>query len=275
VERAGEEVRTMQDGSERRSVGAVRALLVGGIVVALAVGGVALGLAASQSAASPKPSSSPSALCSGSAPKLTVQGSGIASAAPNVITVAIDIDVTDSGAQASLTDDNNRAAAVTAVLEHGGVAGKDIQTTNVSLNPQYSLSGAITGYQMSNTVTAKLRDFSAAGSILDALTQAAGNATRIDSLTFSIEDPRGIENQARTDAVHQAVSHAQSMARASGERLGPVCSLSDQSSVTYPVYNTSAGPPAEARASAAVPLQPGTQQETAQVTLQYALERAR
>jgi uncharacterized protein YggE len=251
--------------------GAVRVTVAVGVVLALAVGGVALGLAAS---GSPGTTGTPvSARCSDAAPKLTVQGSGLASATPNLVTVVVDVTVTDAGAQASLTDDNTRANAVTAAFEHGGVALKDIQTSNVSLNPQYSLSGAITGYQMSNTITAKLRDFSTAGTILDSLTGAAGNATRIQSLTFSIEDPRTVEDQARSDAVRQAVSHAQSMAGAAGERLGPVCSLSDQTSVTYPSYNNLAfSNGAPAAAAQALPLQPGTQQETAQVTLVYALE---
>jgi uncharacterized protein len=240
----------------------------GAVAVALAVAAVALAVAASEPSAA---SQSVSDLCNSSAPKLTVQGTGEASAAPDVLTVSIDIDVTQPGAQASLVADNDRAAAVTAVLEQGGVALKDIQTSNVSIQPQYNLTGLITGYEMTNTITAKLRDFARAGSVLDDLTAAAGNATRIDSLTFTIEDPRGIEDQARTDAVHQAVSHAQSMARAAGERLGPVCSLSDTSTPIYP--DQFYGATRAADSQAAVPLQPGTQQESAQVSLVYALEQ--
>ena len=103
----------------------------------------------------------------------------------------------------------------------------------------------------------------------------SGDALGIDSLTFSVEDPRAIEDDARTDAVHQAVSHAQSMARAAGERLGPVCSLSDQSASTYPEFYNGfdAAPGVTASKAASVPLQPGTQQESAQVTLVYALEQ--
>lgn len=253
-----------------------RTVTVAGVVavtVALAVGGVALGLAVSNrssSAAAP-------ASCSSSAPKLTVQGTGDASATPDLLTVSVDISVTDPTAQASLVDDNKRADAVTAVLEQGGVADKDIQTSNVSIDPDYSSTGAITGYVMTNTLTANLHNFSTAGSVIDALTAAAGNATRLDSLTFSLQDPRAIEDQARTDAVHQAVSHARSMAQAAGERLGPVCSLSDDTPL--PVYygfgNDVAHSSAAVPSASPVPLQAGTQQVTAQVTLVYALEQGR
>ncbi len=248
----------------------VRVAGVVGVTVALAVGGVALGLAATSGTSSA--SGPPSAPCAGSAPKLTVQGTGNASATPDVLTVAVDIDVTDPNAQASLVDDNTKASAVTAVLKQGGVAPKDIQTSNVSIQPHYNLAGAITGYEMTNTLTAQLHNFATAGPVLDALTTAAGNSTRIDSVTFSIEDPRKIEDTARTDAVHQAVSHARSMAQAAGERLGPVCSLSDNSSSNYLPAGYGADKIASSAASA-VPLQPGTQQESAQITLVYALEQ--
>jgi len=234
-----------------------RTLRVVGVVAvtaALIVGGVALGLAVSDTAPASS-AASVSAACGGSAPKLTVQGTGNASATPDLLTLTVDI-------------------AVTAVLKQGGIANKDIQTSNVSIQPQYNSSGAITGYQMTNTLTAQLHDFSRAGSVVDALTAAAGNSTRIDSLTFSIQDPRTIEDAARTDAVNQAVSHARSMAQAAGERLGPVCSLTDDSSPDY-------GIPADQKLSAAaapeavVPLQAGTQEVSAQITLVYALVQPR
>jgi hypothetical protein len=248
----------------------VRVAGVVGITTALAVSGVALGLAVSSNSPSGNTASA-SAACGSSAPKLTVQGTGNASATPNLLTVAVDVNVTDPSAQASLVDDNSKAAAVTAALKQGGVADKDIQTSNVSIQPNYNLAGNITGYVMTNTLTANLRNFSTAGSVIDAVTAAAGNATRVDSLTFSIEDPRKIEDKARTDAVNQAVSHARSMAQAAGERLGPVCSLSDDSSPTY----VDAGPLRQGVAASAVaspvPLQAGTQQVSAQVTLVYAL----
>jgi hypothetical protein len=245
-----------------------------GITVALAVGGVALGLAASGPSPVASSGSPPSAVCAASAPKLTVQGTGTASATPDVLTVTVDIDVTDPSAQASLVDDNTKASAVTAVLRDGGVPAKDIQTSDVSIQPDYNLAGSITGYEMTDTLTAELRNFSTAGSVLDNLTAAAGNAARVDSLTFSIEDPRTVEDTARTDAVHQAVSHARSMAQAAGERLGPVCSLTDSTTPDFgfdqPLKAASASTP---NAQNTVPLQPGTQQESAQVSVVYSLEQ--
>jgi uncharacterized protein YggE len=253
----------------------VRVAGVIGITAALALGGVAVGLAVSSTTPA-LASTSASAKCGGSGPKLTVQGSGTVSATPDLLTVSVDIDVTDPNARASLVDDNTKASAVTAVLKQGGVAAKDIQTSNVSIQPQYTLAGAISGYEMTNTLTAKLRNFSTAGSVLDSLTATAGNAARIDSLSFSIDDPSKIEDTARTDAVHQAVSHARSMAQAAGERLGPVCSLTDDSAPDYGIEGPFGSASAAAtNQSAAVPLEPGSQQVSAQITLVYALVQPR
>jgi len=82
-----------------------------------------------------------------------------------------------------------------------------------------------------------------------------------------------VEGRARADAVHQAVAHAAAMAAAAGRRLGPVCSLTDdtQSSLLPPPFGGDSA--AAARQSAPVPVEPGTQVQTDQVTMVYALER--
>jgi uncharacterized protein len=243
----------------------------GGLLLALLIAGVAVAACSS----SPDPVAA-KATCGGSSPKLTVQGTGLTTGTPNILTVSVGIDVTDPTANEALTDDNTKASAVTTILTQAGVAAKDVQTSDLSINPNYNLKGEITGYEVTNTLTAMIRNFTTAGSVIDSIAGAAGNAIRLDSLAFSVEDTRGLEDQARTDAVHQAVTHARTMALAAGERLGPVCSLSDQSQTD--IYND--GLPAaglnqgadKASASAPVPLDPGSQQETAQVTMVYSLQ---
>jgi len=131
----------------------------------------------------------------------------------------------------------------------------------------------LTGYSVSDTVSANFgAPFASAGKAIDDITAIAGNDVRIDSLSFSFADPRVLEDQARTNAVSQAVAHAQSMAMAAGEQLGPICSVTDNSAVQpYPLgYNGDEVFAGAAREAA--PLQPGSQQETDQVTVVYALK---
>jgi uncharacterized protein YggE len=110
----------------------------------------------------------------------------------------------------------------------------------------------------------------AAGAVIDAATGAGGNAVSVDSLSFTRTDPRTLENRARSDAVHQAVTHAAAMAGAAGQRLSALCSLTDQSGLTTPTPLRLGAVAASADASS-VPLEGGTQQASAQVTLVYEL----
>ncbi len=262
----GETKNSKRTGTSARWAGATRA--VGFLVVVVTAGVVVAACSSSVPvAAKAKPT------CGGASPKLSVQGTGLATGTPNILTVSVGINVTDSTANQALADDNTKATAVTAVLTQAGVAAKDVQTSDLSINPQYNSHGVITGYQVTNSLTAVIRNFTTAGSVIDAIAGAGGNATQIQSLAFSVEDTRGLEDEARTDAVHQAVSHAKSMALAAGERLGPVCSLSDQTQtdVYSPEPFAAAGLSQQDKATSSVPLEAGSQQETAQVSMVYAL----
>jgi uncharacterized protein YggE len=208
--------------------------------------------------------------------RLTVQGTGLATGTPDTLTVDVEISVTEATAQQALADDNVKAAAVVAAFTAGGVTKPDIQTTGLSVQPNYTFadgSEQLTGYGVDNTVTAMITNLTTAGDVLDAVSAAAGDAGQIGSATYSIRDPRNLEVQARTDAVHQAVSHAQTMAAAADERLGPVCSLTDTTPTTQftPEFNAAAGTVEKAALPAPVPLEAGSQQANAQVTIVYSL----
>jgi uncharacterized protein YggE len=267
----GEPVESRRSGEGSAMVTLVIAVLAL-VVAALAVAG----LGASSNGAGASAASAPTGSCAGGASKMTVHGTGMASGTPDLLTLSLSVSVTGGTAQAALADDNTRTQAVEAALAAGGVAKADMQTTNLTINPDYTFehgSEVLTGYAVNNSVVAKLRQFGSAGGVIDAASSAGGNAVQISSLSFSIEDPRKLQDTARHDAVSQAVSHAGAMAAAAGEHLGPVCSLSDDTTETPPPsYLDQNGYRAASTPASAVPLQPGSQQATAQVTLVYALE---
>lgn len=252
-------------GSRRRSRGALRLATTAGLC-----GAGALGLAACSS--SPPPSTLSS--CPANAARLTVQGTGVATGTPDLLTVEVDISVTAPTAQAALAEDNEKATAVIAAFRAGGVTGANLQTNDLSVEPDYTSQNGTTvlaGYGVNDTVVAGLTDFLSAGSLLDHVSATGGNGAQIGSLSFSVKDPRTLEDQARTDAVHQAVSHAQAMAAAADETLGPICSLTDTTPTTqYPQAEAASGFAASG-ASEPVPLQAGSQQVSAQVSVVYAL----
>ena len=250
-------------------------VLVAAVVVAVVLGGVALSVAAGTSGAT---ATHPPASCGPTTPKLTVHGTGQATATPDLLTVVVQVVVTEPTAATALATDNTKAAAVVAAFEGGGAQAKDIQTSGLSLQPQYSYPKGVptvTGYQVINAVTATLHDIAQSGAVIDAVVGVGGNAVQIESLAFSTRDPSAVEAQARARATTQAVTYARALARAAGRSLGPVCSLNDQSQVPASGNALEGAPFASAVAAPNVPIESGSQTQTAQVALVFALVQAR
>jgi len=240
---------------------------------ALLLGGAGLGLALTTAGATTPVQA---AGCGSSAPRLTVQGTGQASAAPDVLTAVFGFSTTAGSSGAALAANNAQVNEALSALAANGVARSDMQTTGLTLQPQYAYPKGVptlTGYQVTNTVTATLRNTATAGAAIDGVVNASGDAAQIDSLTFSFGDPAQVEDRARADAVHQAVAHAGAMAAAAGRRLGPVCSLTDDTQPSLFPQAFGADSAATAKQSTPVPVEPGTQVQTDQVTMVYALER--
>ena len=260
----------------RRGSSTTARLLAPAVVVAVALGAVALGVTLTSPEATA--STHPTVSCSSSTAKLTVQGTGQATVSPDLLTVVVDVDASGPSATAAMASDNVNVTGAVAAFVGGGVAAKDIQTSGLSLQPQYAYPKGVptvTGYAVTNSVTATLRDVAKAGAVIDAVVGAAGIAVHIDSISFSVAHPSGTEDVARSRAVTQAVSHAKAMAAAAARALGPVCSLTDQTQSTGPSLNQGDFAGAGSATSApvpSVPIETGSQTDSAQITLVYALE---
>jgi uncharacterized protein len=257
-----------RSGKSSRLAGAP--LLVVGVVAAVILAGVALGIAARNAGAA----ASPEAQCGTTSPELTVHGTGQATATPDLLTIVVQVTAAGPSAAQALATDNTQATAVVTALRSGGAQTKDLQTSDLSLQPQYAYPKGVptvTGYQVVNAITATLHDSMRSGSVIDAVVAAGGNAAQIESLSFSTRDTAAVEAQARARATTQAVVHARALAQAAGRSLGPVCSLTDQSQVS-PGGDSKGLTFASAQAAAPdVPLESGSQTQTAQVALVYAL----
>jgi len=242
-------------------------------VIAVTGAAAVTGIALAAGTGSGAGATTPAAACGSSDSKLTVQATGQATATPNLLTLNIGVNVSDPTASAALSDANDKAASLSATLEQAGVANADIQTTNFSIQPNFDTKGVITGYQVSNTMLVKLHNLSASGAVIDAAARSAADAIRVNGLTFSVDDTKTVDGTARADGIQVAAAHAHSMAAAAGETIHGVCSITD-STTTYPISQDFAGAATGATAganSASVPVQPGTQQSIAQVTVVYGL----
>ncbi len=263
----------MDEQRETGRAGLRRRAVMGAVLAAVLLGAVGLGVTLTGVAAA-TPSTAPAG-CGTSAPRLTVQGSGQGSGTPDVLSAVFGFSTTASSSSAALSQNNTEVALALQALTANGVAKRDTQTAGLNLSAQYSYPHGVptlTGYQATETIAATLRRPSTEGTTIDDVVHATGNAAQVDSLTFSFGNPAPVQDKARTAAVHQAVAHAQAMAAAAGRRLGPVCSLTDDTQPTTPPPNQGFDNAAQpASGGSAVPLEPGTQVESDEVTMVYGL----
>ncbi len=216
-------------------------------------------------AAGPLSAAQVSATSTGPPPGITARGTGRVTGAPDVMTIDIGVQTRAAHATDALAANAARAGAVISALKGHGVADADVQTSQLSLYPEYTGGGgAIIGYDVDNSVTAKLRDVSKAGATIDAAVAAAGDAGRLQGATFSIDDQSSLLARARKDAVTRARAQAQQLADAAGARLGALRTLAEGVTPALPVYRGNAA--AGASQTAPTPVQPGTQELTVQVT---------
>jgi uncharacterized protein YggE len=229
---------------------------------------VALGLAAVALAGCSGGSEPAASTSAGSTAGITTRGLGTVTRTPDTVTIVIGVQTRAQSAKAALDANTDKATALINVLKSKGVAPADLQTSQLSVNPTSDpATGRITGYEVTNQVTAKLHDIGAAGGLIDAAGEAAGDAVRLQQLSFSIADDSAARAQARANAVRQAQAHAKQMADGAGVRLGKIRSITE-----VPV-----SPPGplgrDAAAAAPVPIEAGTQQLTVMVEVVYAIDQ--
>ncbi|HYA45891.1 MAG TPA: SIMPL domain-containing protein [Acidimicrobiales bacterium] len=208
--------------------------------------------------------------CRSGATTLTVNGQATVQGTPDLLTLVLGVETQAPSAAAAMSSNATKANALISVLQADGVASSHIQTSGLSVQANYSSNGQrITGYQVDNDVTVTTTNLGTAGQLIDDAARAAGNAIRISSITFSLQDDAALAGQARAQAVRQTRSEAQAMANASGMALGPLCSLQDNSApVEPPTVSLNGGGPA---ATPSTPIEAGTEQVTANVTAVYEL----
>ena len=207
-------------------------------------------------------------------PTIVVAGVGEVKGTPDTVTLSLGVQTTGPTAVAALNGNNYSAAALIGTLKQKGVEPKDIQTSDLSINPNFDDHGHITGYSVSNGLTVTLHGVKGAGVIIDAAANAVGNAITFNGVQLSIGDTssRSLIAQARAAAVKQAINHARQLAAAAGVKLGAVRTIDDTGNeVPQPQFF---GSPAAFRAdqAAAVPFEAGSQQLSVNVSVTFAVE---
>jgi hypothetical protein len=205
---------------------------------------------------------------------ITVSGEGEAKAAPNQAHLSAGVVSQGRKAADALAANTRAMNGVFAALRRLGIPDKSIQTSDFSITPQFqadrngNTTTRILGYQVSNEARVTVDELDKLGPALDALVSSGSNS--IGSIAFTLRDPKPLLAEARADAMKDAISRAQTYAKAGGFTLGPVLSAAEAGvEMPQPVYRAARF--AAAPAAAPPPIAAGEDTLSASVSVTFAI----
>jgi uncharacterized protein YggE len=197
---------------------------------------------------------------------VTVTGEATIAVAPDAAIIRIGVSSQDKTARAASDANAKQMTAVLAAIKSNNIADRDIQTSRLSLQPQYdpnkSGTARLTGFQATNQVTVKIRDVGNLAAVLDSAISAGAN--EMSGIEFVVSEQSKLLDRARDDAIADAHRKAELYAKAAGSRLGHVVAISEEGSAPQPH-------PMQALRGGAVPISPGEQTLRAAITVSYEL----
>ncbi|WP_378949727.1 SIMPL domain-containing protein [Mesorhizobium sp. ANAO-SY3R2] len=208
-------------------------------------------------------------------PRIIVSGEGQASVAPDLALLSLAVMREAKTAREALDANNDAMAAVIAAMKAAGIDERDLQTSGIQIQPRYnftnkpdgSQTAELVAYQVTNTLSVRIRDVAKTGEILDKAVSLGVNQG--GGITFSNDNPAKVITQARKLAVADAIDKAKVLAEAAGVSIGRVLEITDQSFSPMPM-------PMEAksfdRAMGAAPVQAGENAYRVQVNVTFEMK---
>jgi len=206
----------------------------------------------------------------------TVDGEGIVAAVPDIGQFSASV-ITNGGLNVDELQNQNtqKSNSVIDFLKSSGVDEKDIETSRYSISPRYDYPRCefgfdcpppeISGYNISQSIIIKVRDLDNAGILLSGVVRNGANS--VSGLSFTIDDPVKLENDARKEAILQAEDKAKSIADAGGFKLGKLLSI-ETINPQSPVYYAR-GLTNSVADEAAPNIEPGSEDIISRVILTY------
>ena len=200
---------------------------------------------------------------------ISVVGEGLATARPDMAVVSVGVVSQAPRARDALAQNSKSMTEVVAAVKAAGIESRDIETSQISLRPQYSYPGQgsreapkLVAYEASNSVSIRVRSFDKLGGLLDNLVTSGANQIRGVELTLA--EPGPLRDKARATAMKDAIRKAEILADAAGVRIVRLFSASeDVPEAPRPVATRMA---ADAAARTQVPIEAGEQEIRGRVT---------
>lgn len=207
---------------------------------------------------------------------ISMTGIGEVTAKPDIAHISLGVVSEAKTAGAALSKNSSAMRKVIDELKAAGLAGKDIQTSGFSVQPQYFYDKKnrrrpreIIGYSVSNRVTATVRDLTRLGTVMDRIVQVGAN--QMNNIRFAIADPKPLFDEARKRAMEDAIGKASLYTLAAGVKLGAITQIAE-GSINYPRPRTVARAAFRQAAEAAVPVEAGEQKMSIRVNVTWTIE---
>lgn len=195
-------------------------------------------------------------------------------AVPDAADIGAGVVTTATDASAAMSANSTAMEKVITALKKAGVAERDIQTSGLSLQPQFryeqNREPELTGFRASNRVQVTIRDPKATGKVIDALVTAGAN--QIDGPNFRVLTPEPLLDRARQQAVATARQRAELYAAAAGMKVKRITMISEGSAVAPPMPMPRMAMTMEMKGAAAPPIQIGESTLSVTVSMGFELE---
>jgi hypothetical protein len=261
-------------------------LIAGALLSLLLLAACDSGSSASSEESAPATSSEPSAathaLASASSANnsepqgLSVSGEGRASATPDVALLGLGVSAKASTVGAANSQAQQAMTALLDSLAANGIQEKDIQTSGLSIQPEYEYAPpneqVLTGYRVSHMLQVKVRDIDRVGEVIDDAVQASGDLLQMQSISLTIDDTTALSSQARAEAVADAQATAEELAALAGVTLGEPTYITESSSTPYRQTNFYAAPVIPTTGGGETAISPGELEVVVNVQMSYAIE---
>ncbi len=205
---------------------------------------------------------------------VTVVGEGRAMAAPDRAVFNVGVEVRRPTVTEARTGSAETTARMLEALRGAGVAAEDVQTSQLSIQPDYEYTEQgrrLLGYLATNTVSVRMTALDRVGEAIDAAVTAGGDSARLDGLRFELTDPAAARAEARRKAVEDARARAEQLAGASGVELGDAVAVEEVASGGTPPGPVMLRMEA-AQADARTPVEAGTAEITVEVRVRFAID---
>jgi len=207
-----------------------------------------------------------------------VNGEGKVTVVPDVAILSLGIESQETSVTKAQENAATAMNAVIVALKGRGIAEKDIRTTAFSIIrvtrfDEPKQQEITIGYRVTNMVTAKIRKVADAGTVIDAVVQAGGDLTRINSINFTVDDPSAYNNEARQKAMADAENKAKQLASLSGVKLGKPLYINESGGfIPFRQEFFPVPAPAPAPGFAPTPVFPGEQEIRLNVQVVYEIQ---